>query len=257
MTSGLIGSKRPIVLVAGVGSRRQATRSQGQPEPSVTWQVDETVVALTRAAISRGIPLAVPMDLNYAPLVAHVASEYVSPEVAEGESRRTFDGDRGSGMRAVSFVSLGQNSFRPKRRMIPGWAEVFRELNVVSDDVQPFQRFVERVRPLAVVGVGQGPNINAFFTASLSWQLPCWRLATPAGSGGRRPAAGESFSQLMERRLVKLREELVLVPVNGGSRVRDDRNGTDRQDAPPFFRAYPPLALYAQMLMEHLMPDGS
>lgn len=252
MSSGFIDSRRPILLVADIVSRRQTTYSPGEPEPSLSWKVDETVVAFTRAAISRGIPLAVPMDMRYAPLVAHVASEYVSPEVAEGDSQRRFDGAPGKGLPAVSFVSLGKTSLQTKRRITPGWADVFRELKVVSDYVQPFHEFVERARPLAVVGVGQGPKINAHFTASMSRQLPCWRLATSAASGHRLPATVESFSQLIERQLVNLREGLVLMPVNSGSRVRDDGDEKKAQDAPPFFRAYPPLALYAQMLIEHL-----
>lgn len=255
MISASINSRRPIMLVAGIGTRRQTTHSLGEPGRSLSWEVDETVVALTRAAISRGVPLAVPVDVHYAPLVAHVASEYVSPEVAEGGSQRTFDRARGEGFRAVSLVSLGKTPIKAKRRMLPSWADVFRELKVMSDDVQPFHSFVEGARPMAIVGVGQGPKINAFFTASMSRQLPCWRLALPAATRSRRAAAGQSFSQLVETQLVKLREELVFMPVNSGSRVRGDGDERRGHDAPPLFRAYPPLALYAQMLLEHLTAE--
>jgi len=222
---------------------------------SLDWQVDETVVALTRAAICRGIPLAVPVDTHFAPLVAYVASEYVSPEVAEGQSQRRFEGEQGEGLRAVTLVSLGNGSPSASPRAAPKWADEFRELKVVSDEVQPLQSLMQLTRPLAAVGVGHGMKVNAVLSASTSMQLPCWRLAIPP-SNGHRLSFGEPFAQLIEGELAELRKKLVLMPIEEGSRLRADGSEAEQEGAPPLFRTYPPLALYAQMLMARLANES-
>lgn len=251
MKAAFVQSQRPVVLAAGAGFRRAASQHGYESRLSLDWQVDETVVAITRAAICRGIPLAVPVDTHFAPLVAYVASEYVSPDVAEGKSQRRFGGERGEGLRAVTLMNLGNRSSSPGPRATPKWADEFRELKVVSDEVQPLQSLMEMARPLAAVGVGHGTKVNAVLSASTSKQLPCWRLAIPL-STGRRLGFGEPFAQLIESELTEMRKELVLMPVEEGSRLRADGREVEQEDAPPFFRAYPPLALYAQMLIERL-----
>jgi hypothetical protein len=251
LKAAFVHSQRPVVLAAGAGFRRSASQYGYDARLSLDWQVDETVVALTRAAMCRGIPLAVPVDTHFAPLVAYVASEYVSPEVAEGRSQRRFEGERGEGLRAVTFMSLGTGSSSASPRAAPKWADEFRELKVVSDEVPPLQSLMELARPLAAVGVGHGAKVNAVLSASASKQLPCWRLAPPP-SNGRRLNFGEPFAPFIERKLAELRKELVLMPIEEGSRLRADVSGAGKGDAPPFFRAYPPLALYAQMLIERL-----
>lgn len=251
MKAAFVHSLRPVVLAAGAGFPRSASQHGYEARLSLDWQVDETVVALTRAAICRGIPLAVPVDTHFAPLVAYVASEYVSPGVAEGQSQRRFEGEQGEGLRAVTFMSLSSGSSSASPRAAPKWADEFRELKVVSDEVQPLQSLIELARPLAAVGVGHGTKVNAVLSASTSKQLPCWRLAIPPGNG-RRFSFGEPFVQLIERKLAEMRKELVLMPVEEGSRLRADGREAEQEDAPPFFRAYPPLALYAQMLIERL-----
>lgn len=158
---------------------------------------------------------------------------------------------RAAALRAVTFMSLGNGSLSASPRAVPNWADEFRKLKVVSDEVQPLQSLMELVRPLAAVGVGHGTKVNAVLSASTSQQLPCWRLAIPP-SNGRRPGFGEPFAQLIESKQVELRKELVLMPVEEGSRLRADGSRVEQQDAPPLFSAYPPLALYAQMLMERL-----
>ena len=255
MKAAFVHSQRPVVLAAGAGFRRAASRHGYEASLSLDWQVDETVVALTRAAICRGIPLAVPVDTHFAPLVAYVASEYVSPEVAEGQSQRRFEDERGEGLRAVTFMSLGNGSSSARPRAAPKWADEFRELKVVSDEVQPLQSLMELARPLAAVGVGHGTKVNAVLSASASKQLPCWRLAIPPSSG-RRLSFGEPFAQFIESKLAELRKELVLLPIEEGSRLRADGSEAAQEDAPPFFRDYPPLALYAQMLIERLANES-
>ena len=255
MKAAFVNTQRPLVLAAGTGFRRSVSQHGHGAKLSLEWQVDETVVALTRAAICRGIPLAVPVDTHFAPLVAYVASEYVSPEVAEGQSQRRFEGERGEGRRAITFMSLGKGASSARPSAAPKWADEFRELKVVSDEVQPLQSLMEVARPLAAVGVGHGTKVNAVLSASTSKQLPCWRLAIPPRSG-RRSGFGEPFAELIEGKLAELRKELVLMPVEDGSRLREAGSGVEQQDAPPFFRAYPPLALYAQMLIERLAKES-
>lgn len=251
MKAAFVHSQRPVVLAAGAGFRRAASQHGYESRLSHDWQVDETVVAITRAAICRGIPLAVPVETHFAPLVTYVASEYVSPKVAEGQSHRRFGDERGEGLRAVTFMSLGNGSSSASPRAAPKWADEFRELKVVSDEVQPLQSLMELARPLAAVGVGHGTKVNAILSAFTSKQLPCWRLAIPP-SNGRRLSFGEPFAPFIEMKLAELRKKLVLMPIDEGSRLRSDGSGAEQEDAPPFFRAYPPLALYAQMLIEHL-----
>lgn len=257
MSSAFIHSKRPIMLVAGAGASRPRPQNQDEADSAFNWQVDETVVAFTRAAIAGGIPLAVPMDAHYAPLVAHVASEYLSPEMAEGRSQNMFDGEQGDGLRAISFVSLGKPSGQARRRAAPAWTEVFRTLKVVSEDVRPLREFMENTEPLGAVGIGQGRTVNALFREAMSMQMPRFRLTVRSSHGTRLSSVAEPIADEIERRLVGLRKELIIMSVRGRSRLRDERDEFLPPAAPPSFHAYPPLALYAQMLVDMLAADGS
>jgi hypothetical protein len=153
-------------------------------------------------------------------------------------------------MRAISFVSLSKASDQIKPGNSLNWMDVFRNLKVVSDEVQTLGAFLERTRPQAVVGVGQGPRVNALLKAARSTQVPQFRLAAGLATNGRRKMASESFERGIERELVGLRRQLTLTTVGEGSRLRGRRD--ERTEEPPFFHAYPPLALYAQMLLDNL-----
>ncbi len=242
--------KQPILIAAGVGSGTSSQHTHDELGPSLSWQVDEAVVALSRAAIARGIPLAIPIDSHYAPLVAHVAAEYVSPEVAEGEKPRAASGNQREGLRMISLVGLGKTSTR--KRATPKWAEVFSELKVVSDEVLPLATFLGRFRPSCIVGVGWGPKVNELLNAGHEMQIDCRRLVTPAVKVVSGQALSDSWADQIEKDLAEMRQHLRIVSVQTGSRLRDDGGDPQEADPPPFFRLYPPLSLYAQLLVEKL-----
>jgi len=245
--------KPSIILVADTNSRRHKMRETDNIGLTYEWQVDETVVAITRAAIARGIPLAVPMDLRYAPLVLHVASEYISPEVAEGRSQKFLNATEGDALPSVSLIRLEEASSRKNKRTTPAWIEIFLDLKVVSDGIRDFSKFLEISRPLAIIGVGQGSKINAAFKVAANRNIPFRRLATPVVNRELKKSEIKSSSLLIEQKLIELRKEMKFIPVGSGSRVRKDREQGQANTTPPYFHAYPPLSLYAQLLLENLI----
>lgn len=253
-----VRDRRPglIIMAAGVWDDAptfpaEFSRIEGEISYS-RWDVDETVVALTRAAINHGLRLAVPLDEEFAPLVAQVAAEYATPPVAEGENSGVF-GERNQGnIKAVSFYRMKRSRNGGGRGAVPGWARPFIELNILSEYVSGPEDLVQVIFPRALVGIGEGPAVETLMKRKSLAGIPHHRLLWTADQKSRRRQKIAVYESELEQRLQASRSKLKLFVPEG---IPDQRREEGEAEAPPFFHAYPPLALYAQYLVENLTSE--
>jgi hypothetical protein len=236
--------KRQIVLAAELPAFGESG------DVSAWWKLDAALVALARAAMARRVGLLVPYEEGIAPLVAHVAGEYVVPRFAE-----SLEQEPPSAIRAVSFFASPSGG-KKKRAFQANWLEPFLRLGVTDESVTALPILVDRLRPSAVVAIGGGRKVEATITIGRNAGLPIYRLLGVHAGGRKRADRGaSSWEEHLEAELAELRSKLELYDAKmDGQELRSDEESSPLRE-PPFFRLTPPLALYAQLLIAEVLDD--
>jgi hypothetical protein len=220
-------------------------------------RVDEALVSIARAAFSSSLPLIVPFDEEFAPLIAHVAGEYASPEFAERLEPRTLEaGERPRHM--IQFAALrSSSSSRGGRIREERWLESFVELGIVAPRILSMETVLTEKRVRATVLLGAGPIVTEVTSLLGSIVLPpgvpTYAFSTTGYTGMELAPSVTLFDRHVLEALEKRRRELEYLRVPDVRRFENDEE--DSRRFPKRRYEYTPYALVAQLLVRELFSE--
>lgn len=200
--------------------------------------VDEVVVSLARACFSRKVAIIVPRDQVIAPLVAHVAGEYLAPREAEGPTVTESGGESPQHVPVHLVVAARTNRGRDT------WEDLGCQLGLIRTG-QALQAIVNDTRLLAIVAVGKGRAVRTRLgeAGKALKAVPSYSFA----AGGSGPADTVAYDEQALERLDSLRRQVEWL------------HDPDKPDAEPAAKPrrfeFVPYALLAQQLVDKLIAD--
>lgn len=261
-----------VILVADEGTvkARKAITDTADEELPFYKRLDEAVVSIARAVFAAGADLAMPLDREFAPLVAHVAGEYLAPRFAENIGIQAADVDREGGHQFLQLFSLPTPHERgapssstdadgSSRLPLPPWASVFTKIGIVAESVIPFRSLLANRHPASVMVLGTGRSIETVVREVRKLQLgqKIYYLTTcgPPALDSSLSEGLIAYDSKIASLLSELRERIQpLSEAEGGEKFKERRFHKDSKVHESRF-SYFPYALIAQLFAHDVIEN--
>jgi hypothetical protein len=126
-------------------------------------RIDESVIAISRAAFSAGIGVCVPYDNKFAPLVIQLAAEYIAPRYAEGGELAQAEEKELKINFAVRLIDLQLKNENDGEAKADPVKKLLENMGVVSKKAFSLNEIMGFSRPKAIFLIGSGKKIKRMF----------------------------------------------------------------------------------------------